>query len=65
VVGDDALIARIVSTDGDAIEFDRLIATPEFARPLARAGRLLGPRGLMPSAKVRFTVGCVCVCVCV
>ncbi len=51
VIGDDSLIEAIVKSD-NAISFDRLIATPEWAKKLARAGKALGPKGLMPNVKV-------------
>lgn len=37
--------------DGNQIEFDILIATPEMMLQLGKYARVLGPRGLMPSPK--------------
>jgi large subunit ribosomal protein L1 len=48
-VGGDDMVNKIQSEGWTA--FDAVIATPDMMRSLARLGKILGPRGLMPNPK--------------
>lgn len=48
VVGDETFLAQL---DKEVLNFDILVATPQYMPKLGKYARLLGPRGLMPNPK--------------
>src|SRR3989344_4340835 len=49
-IGNDETIEEILRKP-TSINFDRLVATPDFMPKLAKVAKILGPKGLMPSPK--------------
>ena len=48
IVGDETFLKQL---DKEVLDFDVLVATPQYMPKLGKYARLLGPRGLMPNPK--------------